>query len=929
MLTLRTGGLRPRIRSVIRQVTGQRISTLAIAASVMGALTFASPEARAQANANFGPLETFVNGGDLFATVAVGPTISGDATLSLTDIFGDLDQSFETVTVRADGVLVGTFGNFGGSACEAGPNQNFTIPGATLAPLIIDGVVVLTFETNSNVDACDPGDPNLRVSGNLSYAPAQPSVTTITSDAPDPSVFGQDYTVSVTVGPGPGAVGTPAGTVTVDNGVAGNICVITLAGGTGSCVISGAPVGPSTLTANYSGGLNFVSSSGTAPHTVIQGGTTTTITSDDPDPSVFGQPYQVFATVAATGNAMGTPTGTVDVNDGNGNMCTITLGAGSGSCVLNGTPVGAAMLTGQYNGDTNFTASSDMEAHTVDQAPTTTTITADTPDPSILGFAYTVDVTVSSTTGMPTGTVTVDDGAGNMCNINLVGGMGSCQINNTPVGLNTLTATYSGDTNFTTSDDTEGHTVAPAIGTITIIKNTAPAIAGNGTFAFSSPDPDLNAIAITTASGTGTSGQITKAAATYQITEDLVAGWQLQSISCVGDTDGGSVIDQDNRTVTIDLDHAEDIVCTYVNVRDEDFVRLRTQRVIANFINRRADQITANEPEIVERLTRRNLGSDIVTSLNLTAAGDENNATMSFSTSLRQMMSAADARKAAIQKSLMEGMALGSKSFKTQIVPAEESTGLDIWVQGKVSHVEENTRASDLGLLYVGADYQVSPGLVLGVLGQFDWSDEEDQTENIKVNGFGWLAGPYMAARLYQNLYFDARGAWGESTNDVNPLGTYADSFKTTRWLAKGQLTGDFKGGNWRFSPHAAVIYFEEEQDGYVDSLGIAISGQTETLGRVTFGPKIAYAAETPSGAILQPHIAIKGIWDFDEAEIVNLTTGLTEGSTDEVRARVNGGIAARFESGWSVTGEGFYDGIGTDDLEAYGGSIKVNMPLH
>ena len=754
------------------------------------------------------------------------------------------------------------------------------------------------------------------------------TITTITSDASDPSVFGEDYTVAVEVVAAGNAVGTPTGSVDVDDGN-GNMCTVTLSGGTGSCIMSGSPVGPLTLTADYSGDGNFNTSSDTETHNVDQGGTKTTIVSDNPDASVFGQAYTVVVDVAPMGNASGTPTGSVEVDDGNGNICTVSLSGGTGSCQLNNTPVGTATLTAKYQGDINFDTSSDTEQHTVEPAPTTTIITADTPDPSIFGFAYTVEVSVTSATGTPMGTVTVDDGAGNQCTITLSAGMGSCQINNTPVGSNTLTATYNGSGSFTTSEDTEGHTVQPAIGTITIVKNTAPAIAGNGTFVFSSPDPDLDEISITTASNSGSSAQITKIAASYTVTEEETTGWRLQSISCQGDMDSGSVIDTASRTVTIDLDHAEDIVCTFVNVRDEDFVRERTQRVIANFINRRADQITANEPEIVERLTRRGTGGDIASSLNLTASGTAENATLSFSTSLRQIAGAADARRAAIQKSLMESMSLGQKSFKTAAIVPEETTGFDIWVQGKVSHVEEDTRQSDLGLLYVGADYQISPGLVIGVLGQFDWADEEDRTETIKVDGFGWLVGPYMTARLHQNLYFDARGAWGRSDNDVNPLGTFTDSFDTTRWLAKGQLTGDFKHGKWRFSPHAAVIYFEERQQSYTDSLNILIPGQTESLGRVTFGPKIAYAGETASGTVLQPHIAIKGIWDFDEAEIVNLTTGLTEGSSDGVRARVNGGIAARFASGWSVTGEGFYDGIGANDLEAYGGSVKVNMPLN
>ena len=78
---------------------------------------------------------------------------------------------------------------------------------------------------------------------------------------------------------------------------------------------------------------------------------------------------------------------------------------------------------------------------------------------------------------------------------------------------------------------------------------------------------------------------------------------------------------------------------------------------------------------------------------------------------------------------------------------------------------------------------------------------------------------------------------------------------------------------------------------------------------------------------MISPHLGIKGIWDFDKAEIVNLTSGLAAGS-DNLRARVEGGITVQLPNGWSLSGDGFYDGIGTSDLEAYGGSVKLRVPL-
>jgi Big-like domain-containing protein len=94
----------------------------------------------------------------------------------------------------------------------------------------------------------------------------------------------------------------------------------------------------------------------------------------------------------------------------------------------------------------------------LDAAPTTTTITAATPDPSAAGDPVTVQFTVASAAGTPTGTVTVQDG-GDTCSGILSGGQGSCSIQLNTVGSRTLTATYAGADGFAASSATAPHTV--------------------------------------------------------------------------------------------------------------------------------------------------------------------------------------------------------------------------------------------------------------------------------------------------------------------------------------------------------------------------------------------------------------------------------------------------------------------------------------
>jgi hypothetical protein len=100
--------------------------------------------------------------------------------------------------------------------------------------------------------------------------------------------------------------------------------------------------------------------------------------------------------------------------------------------------------------------------------PTVTTIVSDAPDPSTAGVPITVQFTVTSGSGTPTGSVTVADG-GDTCSGTLSNGSGSCSLTLTNTGSRTLTATYAGGDGFGSSSDTKSHTVqAPPTPTLAL-----------------------------------------------------------------------------------------------------------------------------------------------------------------------------------------------------------------------------------------------------------------------------------------------------------------------------------------------------------------------------------------------------------------------------------------------------------------------------
>ncbi len=428
-------------------------------------------------------------GAKTLTAVYSGNTTYASSSSSVSHTVSPVSSTTSTTTITADspdpsapGQAVAVSVTVTGAGVT--PTGTVTITGAdtscTLTLSSGSGSCNVIFSSNGAkiLTATYNGDANYTASsGTASHtvAPAKAaSSTAITADTPDPSVPGQAVVVNVTVS----GAGLPAPSGTVDITGANTNCSILLAAGTGSCSVVFNTTGTKSLIATYNGDGNFGSSTGSAIHTVVKGSTTINITADNPDPSIATQPITVSVTVVGGG---ATPTGTVDISGADIN-CTITLTSGSGSCssvVFN--TIGDKILTATYNGDGNYLASSNTATHTVKNA-STTTISADLPDPSTPGDTITVNVTVSGPGVAPTGTVDIT-GADVNCSITLAGGMGSCPVQFNTAGAKVLVATYNGDTFYVGSTGSASHTVSRGASTTAIVTET--------------PDPSLVNQAVT------------------------------------------------------------------------------------------------------------------------------------------------------------------------------------------------------------------------------------------------------------------------------------------------------------------------------------------------------------------------------------------------------------------------------------------------
>lgn len=353
----------------------------------------------------------------------------------------------------------------------------------------------------------------------------------------------------------------------------------------------------------------------------------------------------------------------------------------------------------------------------------------------------------------------------------------------------------------------------------------------------------------------------------------------------------------------------------------------KTASAIRHFIARRADLLVANEPDSLRAIRRfRSRTQPADSPVEVTGSDEGGNGNMAFRTSLGQMLTA---RRTSPEPDGQDTgrMSLGANEGTPSAAPAAAPQKLpyDIWVEANYLRWRDNNeslgRSGDLGVASAGLDVTVSPGIIIGAVMQSDFMTDHIDKGNIDVNGSGWMAGPYVAMQLSDNIYFDARAAFGQSDNTIKPFGTYADHFETQRWLVRSNLMGNWNFGAWRFSPSAGFTYLEESHDTFIDTLGQTIDAQSVSLGQLTFGQELAYAFKLAGGGTLEPHISVTGMWDL-------ASSGITDGEDRGLGAQVAAGVVYQGAEGASLRAALTYDGFGARAFESWGGQLSVNVPL-
>lgn len=293
------------------------------------------------------------------------------------------------VTFLLDGVYIGEATTSAGSASITLPSA--TVGGHSITATFTDGTRFA--ESSSSLD----------------FGVVQGATALALSSDANPTVFGQDgATVTAEISVQAPAAGVPSGTV--DFSVDGVfVASQPVSAGTASLALGDRAVGDYTVTAVYSGDVEFSGSSAELVQSV-QPAATALVLSADKAETTFGEELTLSAALSVVAPGGGVPTGTVTFFADDAEIGSAALnadGTGAGLAVDGTLTVGARSLTAVFTGDASFSGSTSVALpHTVILADVLVTLDVDAS--SLLGnpteFVATV-VPVDATAHVPSGFV--------------------------------------------------------------------------------------------------------------------------------------------------------------------------------------------------------------------------------------------------------------------------------------------------------------------------------------------------------------------------------------------------------------------------------------------------------------------------------------------------------------------------------------------
>ena len=249
--------------------------------------------------------------------------------------------------------------------------------------------------------------------------------------------------------------------------------------------------GEDAITVHYPGDSSYAASQSSSVFVNMLYPSTTTITSSSASIQ-YGSPVTFTAQVTTNASGAPAPTGTVTFTAGGVPLGSATLSSGSAQLTTSAVPGGSVTVYANYSGDNNYASGSGSVLETVQQDSTTTGMTVSS-NTITAGQSVTLTATVTASQSgpaMPSGNVEFLVNGSDFGSASLSGGQATLTTTTLPVGTDSLTASYAGDSNYTGSSSSAATVTVNPGPTYTVTANpatigiSAPGQSGSTTLTF-------------------------------------------------------------------------------------------------------------------------------------------------------------------------------------------------------------------------------------------------------------------------------------------------------------------------------------------------------------------------------------------------------------------------------------------------------------
>ncbi|PWU21102.1 MAG: vegetative cell wall protein [Verrucomicrobia bacterium] len=324
--------------------------------------------------------------------------------------------------------------------------------------------------------------PRKTVSAQFVVSPV--STDTALTSSLDPSSAGDAVTFVASV---MAPAGTPTGAVVFMDGL-NPVWTNLLSGGLATFTTSLLSTGTHWMCAIYCGDGNCLASTNSpaVPQVVGQPSpeiATTTILGSSTNPGVFGQSVVFIAKVTSSVAGAGPPGGTVTFEGEGVSLGTRILDCtGQTAFLTESLPTGTNLITAVYHGDGFFLSSSSMVLTQMITKASSATFLDSSADPCVCGQWVTITATVvpvAPGSGTPMGLVVFNDSTNLLGTGTLSSGQATLTLCSLKVGAHSVSAAYSGDSNFgTNTAPALGQTVNQSGSTISLVSSANPSVRG-------------------------------------------------------------------------------------------------------------------------------------------------------------------------------------------------------------------------------------------------------------------------------------------------------------------------------------------------------------------------------------------------------------------------------------------------------------------